>query len=133
MNGDLAPHEIEKWDAEGTSYIWVKVSRLSGTTTQLTLFYGADSSALPVVTASDVWSQYAVVVHGGSSLTNAVENGLAVFAGSASVIGNTTNGVVGGCISKTTYSGQNRYEIALSCRQSYRLGQHGWLCADLRA
>ena len=105
MNGDLAPHEIEKWDAEGTSYIWVKVSRLSGTTTQLTLFYGADSSALPVVTASDVWSQYAVVVHGGSSLTNAVENGLAVFAGSASVIENTTNGVVGGCISKTTYSG----------------------------
>ena len=105
MNGDLAPHEIEKWDAEGTSYIWVKVSRLSGTTTHITLFYGSASPALPAVSASDGWSQYAVVIHGGSSLTNAVGNGLAVFAGSASVIANTTNGVVGGCISKTTYSG----------------------------
>ena len=105
MNGDLAPHEIEKWNAEGTSYIWVKVPRLSGTATQLTLFYGSDSPALPAVSASDVWSQYAVVIHGGSSLTNAVGNGLAVAAGSASVIGSTTNGVSAGGISKTTYSG----------------------------
>ena len=32
-NGELTPHEIEKWNAEGTSYIWVKVPRLSGTAT----------------------------------------------------------------------------------------------------
>ncbi len=104
-NGELVPHEIEKWNAQGTSYIWVKVPRLSGTATQFVLFYGADASALPAVSASDVWSQYAVVIHGGSSLTNAVGNGLAVVAGSASVAANATNGVAGGGISKTTYSG----------------------------
>lgn len=104
-NGELTPHEIEKWDPEGTSYIWVKVPSLSGTATQLTLFYGSDSPDLPAVSASDVWSQYAVVIHGGSSLTNAVGNGLVVVAGSAGVMANATNGVAGGCISKTTYNG----------------------------
>ena len=131
-NGELALHEIEQWDAEGTSYIWVKVPSLSGTSTQFTLFYGSDSPALPAVSASDVWSRYAVVIHGGSSLTNAVGNGLAVAAGSASVMANPTNGVAGGGISKTAYGaiGVNFANPSPKLSNVARFSVSGWFNRD---
>ena len=50
--GELAQHESESWNTSGESVVWVKVPRLSGTTTVVHLYYGAGTSAtLPAVTA----------------------------------------------------------------------------------
>ncbi|MBQ3807873.1 MAG: DUF2341 domain-containing protein, partial [Kiritimatiellae bacterium] len=57
VNGIMIPHEIDTWDTNGTSLVWVQVPRLSGTTTELTMYFGADDPpSLPAVTAADVWT-----------------------------------------------------------------------------
>lgn len=61
-NGELVPHEIEKWNAQGTSYIWVKVPRLSGTATQFVLFYGADDDALALSEMSLAGSSPLIII-----------------------------------------------------------------------
>ena len=101
-DGVLVPHDIESWNTNGTSYIWVLVPRLSGTGTRLTLYYGANPAGLPAVAASDVWSKYVVVVHGGDALANAAGNGLTVAAGSSSVTADMSAGIAGGGIAKST-------------------------------
>ena len=102
-DGNLIPHEIESWTTDGTSYIWVKVPSLVGKTTTFTAYFGKNgASALPEVDAANVWSKYAVVVHGGSSLTNAVGNGLSVAAGSTAVTASMSAGIAGGGIAKSS-------------------------------
>lgn len=57
VNGIMIPHEIDTWDRTGTSLVWVCVSKLSGTATELTMYYGAaDPASLPSVTSADVWT-----------------------------------------------------------------------------
>ncbi len=97
--GAVMPHEFESWDPTGTSYIWVKVPFLSGTTTTLSLYYGADPAGLPAVSPSDVWLRYAVVVHGGSGLSDSSPNALAVANGGG-VAATATSGLASGGIAK---------------------------------
>lgn len=55
----LLPHEIERWDASGTSTVWV---RSAGETT-MWMSYG-DASAPPALPATEVWAdQFAAVWH----------------------------------------------------------------------
>ncbi|MBP5320134.1 MAG: DUF2341 domain-containing protein, partial [Kiritimatiellae bacterium] len=72
------PYEIDTWNPQGESLVWVKVPSLSGTTTQIKLYYGSASSTAN--TPSAVWSRYAAVVHGGTTVTDSA-NGLAVTVG----------------------------------------------------
>lgn len=102
-DGNPIPHEIELWKTNGESLVWVKLPSLSGTGTQFSLYYctnGVDD--LPAVDATNVWSRYAVVIHGGASIANAVGNGLAVSAGSSSVTASMSAGIAGGGIAKST-------------------------------
>ncbi len=64
-NGDLLPSEIDTWNTNGESLVWVKVPSFS-TNTTLTAYYGC---VLPGdVTPSDVWSaDYVGVWHLGES------------------------------------------------------------------
>ena len=102
--GNLIAHEIESWNAAGESFVWVKLPRLSKENTRFSLYYCTNGdSTLPEVAASSVWSKYAVVVHGGSSLANAVDNGLAVTAGSQYVSGSMSAGIAGGGVAKSNY------------------------------
>ena len=59
--GNLIPHEIDTWDPNGESLVWVKVPSLNAST-KITAYY---SCSTPVaVTPSDVWSNgYAGVWH----------------------------------------------------------------------
>ena len=67
-DGNLIPHEIDTWNTAGESLIWVKVPVLAGMSTSIRLYYGAAPSAiLPAVDSSSVWSDYALVVHGGAA------------------------------------------------------------------
>ena len=78
VNGIMIPHEIDTWDTNGTSLVWVQVPRLSGTTTELTMYFGADDPpSLPAVTAADVWTDanYNAVWHFSGSAKESA-NGL---------------------------------------------------------
>ena len=56
-DGYVIPHEIDTWDTNGTSLVWVQVPSLTGTTTEFTMYYGSDSiPLLPAVAAADVWT-----------------------------------------------------------------------------
>ena len=71
VNGIPIPHEIDTWDPTGTSLIWVQIPKLSGSATELTMYYGAaDPASLSSVTSADVW-------------TNANYNAVWHFSGSA--------------------------------------------------
>ena len=131
-DGNLVPHEIESWDATGTSYVWVKVPILSGTATSLALCYGANPAGLPAVDPADVWSRYVVVIHGGASLTNAVGNGLAVTAGSTSVAANMAAGIAGGGMRKTVYKaiGVNVAEPSPKMANSGQFSVSAWFKRD---
>ncbi len=61
IEGNLIPHEIDTWDTNGTSLVWVSVPSLFGTvsgkTTEFRAYYAPDSaSSLPAVSSSAVWS-----------------------------------------------------------------------------
>ena len=131
-DGTMLSHEVESWNPRGTSYVWVKVPALAGTATAFDLFYGADPATLPAVDPTDVWTRYAVVIHGGDALANAVGNGLAVAAGSASVAANPAAGKAGGGIRKSAYNavGVNVDEPTPKLSDAGRFSVSGWFNRD---
>ncbi len=102
-SGNLIPHEIDTWDTNGTSCVWIKVPVLSGTETSLLLYYGAgDQQSLPAVSAADVWTRYVVVIHGGDTVANSVGNGISAYIEASEGVAATTNAcVAGGGVAKT--------------------------------
>ena len=102
--GALLSHEIETWDKTGTSCVWVKVPSIVGTATKITCYYGADGAAtLPTVSATDVWSRYAAVFHGGASIADATGHATAITVNGATT--ETTGGKAGGVLKKGTSNG----------------------------
>ena len=98
--GELLQHEIESWNTSGESVVWVKVPRLSGTTTAVYMYYGASASAtLPAVTARNVWTKYVTVIHGGSGISDSSPKALAVANGGG-VTATAGSGRVGGGLNK---------------------------------
>lgn len=99
-DGNLVPHEIDTWNREGESLIWVGLPVLNAGK-MFTMYYGSIASSGATAEGS-VWERYAVVIHGGSSLANAVAGGVAVSAGSDAVSATAESGVVGGGVNKST-------------------------------
>lgn len=56
----IYPHEIETWDRNGVSLIWVKVPTLSSAT-EFAMYYGNGVSVAD--SSTDVWSNYVGVWH----------------------------------------------------------------------
>ncbi|MBR1921497.1 MAG: DUF2341 domain-containing protein, partial [Kiritimatiellae bacterium] len=99
--GALIPHEIETWDAAGTSFVWVKVPTLSGKATALTGYFGTNGvDALPSVAATDVWTRYAAVFHGGATIADATGKAAAVTP--QTVSGAASGGKAGGAMTKSS-------------------------------
>ena len=96
--GAELPFEVETFAPAGTTLVWTKVPSLSAGT-KLTVCFGGASNTNNDPTA--VWSRYAVVIHGGNSIANAVGNGLSATGGSASVAASADAGKVGGGIRKS--------------------------------
>ena len=100
VTGALLPHEIETWDRTGTSCIWVKVPSIVGTATKITCYYGADdTTTLPAVAATDVWSRYAAVFHGGTAIVDATGKSASITPNGATAA--TTGGMAGGGFRKS--------------------------------
>lgn len=62
-DGTLLTHEIDTWNPSGESLVWVKVPQLSASTVITAYWSANDSSALPAVGSTDVWSDYIGVWH----------------------------------------------------------------------
>ncbi len=131
-DGTMLPHEIESWDPDGASYVWVKVPALAGTATAFDLFYGADPATPPAVDPTGVWTRYVVVIHGGDALANAVGNGLVATNGSKFVLASPAAGKAGGGIRKTDYNavGVNVDEPTPKLSNGGRFSVSGWFRRD---
>ena len=79
-DGFPLPHEVDTWDANGESLVWVRLPSTAADTT-ITMYYGygATSSASP----ADVWSDYTGVWHLN-------DTGAAVAANSSGTYPNST-------------------------------------------
>ena len=103
VNGIPIPHEIDTWDPTGTSLIWVQIPKLSGSATELTMYYGAaDPASLSSVTSADVWTNanYNAVWHFSGSAKESA-NGLTDSGSSGNPTYTATTFGVGTCF-KTT-------------------------------
>ena len=98
--GNLIPHEIDTWDANGESLVWVKVPSLNAATT-ITAYYGwKGEGTIPENVSSNVWSNGFVGVwhmnetslpmtdssNGGTSLTENKSG--ATLLGQSGLVGN---------------------------------------------
>lgn len=70
-NGVILAHEVDTWNASGTSLVWVKVPELSQGT-KIRAYYG--NGVNPGVTPSATWSGYVGVWHMGEASGNCVDS-----------------------------------------------------------
>ena len=75
--GNEIPHDIDTWNTQGESLVWVRVPYLSGNQTKLTLYFGRDEGATGNFSRADVWSRYAAVWHLNEGDSDATGHGLA--------------------------------------------------------
>ena len=62
-SGNLIPHEIDTWNAEGESLVWVKIPAVSGADTKFKMYYGGMGAFTERLSVGEVWSNYAAVWH----------------------------------------------------------------------
>ena len=103
-DGRLIPHEIDTWDPDGESTIWVSVPTLSGTNTSFTMCWSPAHGTTPqtALTPARVWTQagYLGVWHfspaTGLVYANSAQPEHYATASAAGTEG--TNGIVGGYV-----------------------------------
>ena len=98
--GNLVPHEIETWNTEGESLVWVKVPTLVGTATTITAYFGANPAQLPAVDIHDTWTKYVTVIHGGTTIADSSVKKLTLTAND--VTGTGDGGFIGGGMNKAS-------------------------------
>jgi hypothetical protein len=99
---DELNYEIEKWNTNGSSYVWVQVPRLADTNTSVWAWWGkADTNAPAYTTNGATWSNgYAAVWHLGEAGTGTRADSASTNpATPVAFSGNeATNGVMGGAV-----------------------------------
>lgn len=74
-DGELLAHDIDHWDAEGISTVWVRLPRMTSGAT-FTMYYGGTATKAPLA-PSNTWSaNYVAVWHLDGDGADASENGL---------------------------------------------------------
>ena len=104
-NGNLIPHEIDTWDPDGESTIWVSVPSLSGKDMSFTMCWSPAHGTTPqaALTPSRVWTQagYLGVWHFSPAETARVYANSAQpehYATASAAATEGANGIVGGCV-----------------------------------
>ena len=93
VDGNVLPHDVEAWDPEGTSLVWVSVPQLARNAAIFFRYGAAAVADLPVNTPNAVWSRagYVGVWHmaeASGAVADAAGNGLAATPkGSAAACG----------------------------------------------
>lgn len=87
-NGTELPHEIDTWNPDGESFVWVKVPELGVSGASILMYFGCDADFGAETKPSDVWTSYAAVWHFGASGEDATGHGLKVtpFGGNVSSV-----------------------------------------------
>jgi len=77
-SGRVIPHEIESWDASGTSFVWVLVPTIAAGPDQpvIDLYYGNGSAAPSSRAVGGVFDAYAAVYHLDASARDASPLGI---------------------------------------------------------
>ncbi len=97
--GNLLPYEIDTWDPEGVSTVWVRMPVLAQNAT-VTAYYGS-SATLPDVPSQDVWDDgYVGVWHLGESAVpmNDSTGVSTAFTTKTGTLGYQSSGAVGGSV-----------------------------------
>ena len=78
-DGKLIPHEVDTWNTSGESLVWVSLPIVTNGTSFTMCYCAVDVSALPEVTAADVWTNanFNAVWHFSGDATESA-NGLTV-------------------------------------------------------
>lgn len=98
-DGTVLAHEIDTWNADGESLVWVNVPSLEGST-KITAYWGVkDAAAAPTVNPADTWPDFVAVYHLGEGGTTANDssgnNYTAVLSDGSASSGSSPK--VGGC------------------------------------
>ncbi len=83
-NGSPIPHEVDTWDADGESLVWVKLPSTAENTT-ITMYYG--SIAASSEDTADVWTGYTGVWHFEEATAAAAEHSYGTYANSTATEG----------------------------------------------
>lgn len=99
VDGNVLPHDVEAWDPEGTSLVWVSVPQLARTAA-IFFRYGAKAADLPDNTPTAVWSRagYVGVWHmaeASGEVADATGNGLAATPKGTAVECGAVEGPIG--------------------------------------
>mgnify|MGYP003313359467 CR=1 FL=1 len=100
QDGDPVPHEVDTWDVDGESIVWVKVPTLVGTETTITAYFGANPDQLPAVDFHNTWTKYVTVIHGGTTIADSSVKKLTLTAND--VTGTEDGGFIGGGMNKAS-------------------------------
>lgn len=83
-NGDPLPHEVDTWNVNGESLVWVKLpSTAAGTA--ITMYYGGNTAAS--ADSTDVWTGYTGVWHFDAATADAAANSYGMYANSTATEG----------------------------------------------
>lgn len=104
-DGTVLAHEIDTWNADGESLVWVNVPSLEGST-KITAYWGVkDAAAAPTVNPADTWPDFVAVYHLGEGGTTANDssgnNYTAVLSDGSASSGSSPK--VGGCANVSGY------------------------------
>lgn len=137
-NGTVVPHEVDTWDVNGESLVWVKLpSTAQGTT--LTMLYGRETA--PTDRSAAVWEGYEGVWHLNEdsaglhdtvvhdSTTNHYDG--TAYTGNANAKGQTVEGKLGSGWQISTATGSQAGGIIIDSMTNATLGTQftvsGWL------
>ena len=131
--GNLIPHDIDTWNPDGDSYVWVKIPTLTPNAT-ITMHWGEARTAEQTCTPSDTWSGYVGVWHmnatGTTSEPDSTSHGLSAVpltSGNASTSLNTGAGAVGSGrnVAQSTLFKVSSHSGHLSSASVFTIG--GWI------
>ena len=97
-DGLVLAHEIDTWNTNGESFVWVKVPTLAGATTAFSMYYGAsDLTVLPAVDPRSVWiaTDHRAVWHFAADATESAQGLIPSLTDGTPSYDNT--GAVGKC------------------------------------
>lgn len=77
-DGTVLAHEVDMWNPDGESLVWVRFPKLEKGCVAYLGWDPENPSALPAVSAADVWSAYDLVWHLNENLLDATGKGIAL-------------------------------------------------------
>ncbi len=134
-DGNVLPHDVEAWDTEGTSLVWVSVPQLTRSSA-IFFCYGATAADLPANAPDAVWSRagYVGVWHMAEEkdkVADAAGNGLTATPKGGAVECGAVEGPIGN--GRRTATSAERGYLSIPDYDAFALGATFTISAWIRA